>query len=88
MDFTWGARATRGVACDGSESAAEPVMTTLSPKTIKLYLAALSGLTAYLRAQGMPLEPEGIRREHLEAFVLSRLETVKASTVDMEYRHL
>ena len=59
-----------------------------SPKTIKLYLAALSGLTAYLKAQGMPLEPEGIRREHLEAFMLSRLETVKASTVAMEYRHL
>jgi site-specific recombinase XerD len=62
--------------------------TNKSAKTVKLYLSALSGLSAYLRQQGMPLEPEGIRREHLEAFMLARLAVVKPSTVAMEYRHL
>jgi site-specific recombinase XerD len=62
--------------------------TNKSPKTVKLYLSALCGLGAYLRRQGMPLEPEGIRREHLEAFMLARLAVVKPATVAMDYRHL
>ena len=47
-----------------------------SPKTVKVYLAALRVLTA------------SIYREHVEAFLVERMQQVKPATASIEYRAL
>ena len=60
-----------------------------SPNTIKTYLAALERLNAYLEAQGMPTRLPAIRREHLEAFIVSlQAAGQRPATVSLAYRSL
>ena len=59
-----------------------------SAKTLRIYLGALDTLSGYLIGQGMPCQVENVRREHLEAFLVARLERVKPSTASIEYRAL
>ena len=59
-----------------------------SPKTLRCYLASLEDLSAYLEANGMPTQASAVRREHIESFVIARLELVKPSSVLVAYRAL
>ena len=60
-----------------------------SPATIKTYLSALDGLHRYLQAQGMPTGLRAIRREHLEAYLVSLQDAgKKPATVSIAYRSL
>jgi len=61
---------------------------TRSPKTTRIYLAALDGLIRHLEAQGMPLKARSVRREHVESHLGSRRATVKPNTLSMEFRAL
>lgn len=60
--------------------------TNRSRRTVETYVNALAGLTRYLEAEGLPVEVRSIKRVHLESFVASRLATVKASTVSVQFR--
>lgn len=59
-----------------------------SPRTIQTYVESLKLLSAFLTEQGMPIEVEHIRREHLEAFVVDQLARHKPSTASIRYRAL
>jgi site-specific recombinase XerD len=60
-----------------------------SPNTIKTYLAALGGFNAYLKRVGMPTALPSIRREHVEAYIVSLQEERKRpATVSLAYRSL
>jgi site-specific recombinase XerD len=59
-----------------------------SPKTVKTYGEAVTQLTDFLIAQGMPTAVANINREHLEAFVASLLRRSKVSTANNRYRAL
>jgi hypothetical protein len=52
------------------------------PKTIKTYLEGGRQLLDYLRANGMPSEVAKIRREHVEAFIISVAERWKPATAN------
>jgi site-specific recombinase XerD len=60
----------------------------LSPRTQDTYLIALDLFRRYLRAQGMPLDIANIRREHIEAWISSILDTSKPATALNRYRSL
>jgi site-specific recombinase XerD len=60
----------------------------LSPRTIATYGDAVTLLTRYLAASGMPTQPRAITREHVEAFVTSQLERWKPATAHNRYRAL
>lgn len=70
------------------ESFALHLDATRSPKTTRIYLDALDKLVAHLEAQGMPTTARAVRREHLESYLAARRETVKPTTLSMEYRAL
>ena len=60
-----------------------------SPNTIKTYLAALEQLNRFLKRHGMPTALTGVRREHLEAFIVDLQEARKRpATVSLAYRSL
>ena len=59
-----------------------------SPGTVSTYLKALRALDAYLAAAGMPRTIDGIRREHLEAFMSDLLTRVRPATASNRYRAL
>jgi site-specific recombinase XerD len=61
---------------------------TRSEKTSKIYLAALDRLIAHLKAHGMPTGARGVKREHVESFVAARRDTVKPTTLSLEFRAL
>lgn len=61
---------------------------TRSPKTSRIYLAALDGLIRYLGTQGMPTDARAVRREHVESYVAARRATVKPTTQSLEFRAL
>lgn len=42
-----------------------------SPRTIRSYLDSVRALHAFLTAQGMPSDAEGVEAEHLRAFLLA-----------------
>jgi Phage integrase, N-terminal SAM-like domain len=46
----------------------------MSPKTIKTYMEAVTGLDRFLASKGMPRSADAIKREHVEAFVNDLLE--------------
>jgi hypothetical protein len=52
-----------------------------SPKTVRCYMASLDSLSGFLEAQGMPTHATAVRREHIESYVIARMEHVKASSV-------
>ncbi len=59
-----------------------------SPRTIRTYGDSARQLHAFLEAQGMPLALEHVRREHIEAFIITLLERWKSSTANHRYRAL
>jgi site-specific recombinase XerD len=61
---------------------------TRKPKTTRIYMAALDALIAHLAAQGMPTAARSVRREHVESYIARRRETVKATTLSLEFRAL
>lgn len=60
----------------------------LRPRTIELYVAAATRLCEYLARQGMPTDIAHVKREHVEAYMVERLELVSASYSAMDYRSL
>src|SRR5262245_18410247 len=61
---------------------------TRAAKTTRIYLAALDALIAHLERNGMPTGARAIRREHVESYIALRRETVKPTTLSVEYRAL
>jgi site-specific recombinase XerD len=60
-----------------------------SPKTEKIYIGAIDQLGAFLVGHGMPVDPDAIRREHLEAFLVALRERgLAAATVSQTFRAL
>jgi site-specific recombinase XerD len=59
-----------------------------SPQTIKSYLTCANNLLRFLAAQGMPQTASGIAREHIEAFIVDRLENASDATAAKHYRSL
>jgi len=59
-----------------------------APRTIQTYLEALRRFSEYLAAQGMPIDPTLVTREHVEAFVADLLTRHKAATAANRYRAL
>ncbi len=59
-----------------------------SPKTARIYLAALDGLIRHLEANGMPTAARSVRREHVESYFGERRRTVKPATLSLEFRAL
>jgi site-specific recombinase XerD len=56
------------------------------PKTIETYSESVKQLIDYLRQNGMPLDVAGIRREHVESFIVHLRERWKPSTANNRYR--
>lgn len=61
---------------------------TRAPKTTKIYMAALDALIRHLEAHGMPTTARAVRREHVESYIGLRRETVKPTTLSLEFRAL
>lgn len=61
---------------------------TRSEKTARIYLAALDALVRHLEAKGMPTGARAVRREHIESYFAERRETVKPTTLSVEFRAL
>ncbi len=59
-----------------------------SPKTIDTYREAARQFSAFLDEMGMPREPRHIRREHVEAWVVSLLGRWKPATASNRFRAL
>lgn len=59
-----------------------------SPKTSRIYLAALDRLIAHLEAKGMPTGTRAVRREHIESYFAERRGQVAPATLSIEYRAL
>ncbi|MGA3030629.1 MAG: tyrosine-type recombinase/integrase [Candidatus Limnocylindrales bacterium] len=59
-----------------------------SPKTSRIYLAALDHLIAHLEANGMPTGTRAVRREHVESYFARRRGEVAPATLSIEYRAL
>lgn len=59
-----------------------------SDSTQRIYLNALDRLIAHLEANGMPTGARAVRREHVESFIASRRDTVKPTTLSVEFRAL
>jgi site-specific recombinase XerD len=61
---------------------------TRSEKTARIYLAALGALIRHLEAKAMPTGARAVRREHVESYFAERRETVKPTTLSVEFRAL
>ena len=59
-----------------------------SPRTIRSYGDSVRQLHTFFEQQGMPLVREHVRREHVEAFIVSLLARWKSSTANNRYRSL
>jgi site-specific recombinase XerD len=59
-----------------------------SDSTQRIYLAALDRLIGHLEASGMPTAARSVCREHVESFIASRRDTVKPTTLSVEFRAL
>ena len=60
-----------------------------SPRTVATYLEALDQLDAFLTRQGMPRSVSGIRREHIESYLVGLYEAGrKPATVSNRFRAL
>ena len=60
-----------------------------SPATIKTYLDAATRFESFVAERGMPASLEGIRREHVEAFLVSLQEAgSRPATFSLAYRCL
>lgn len=70
------------------ESFALHLDATRAPKTARIYLSALDALIRYLEGHGMPTTARAVRREHVESYIAARRETVKPTTLSVEFRAL
>jgi len=61
---------------------------TRSEKTARIYLAALDALIRHLESKAMPTGARAVRREHVESYFAERRETVKPTTLSVEFRAL
>jgi site-specific recombinase XerD len=61
---------------------------TRSPKTARIYLAALDTLIRHLDSNGMPTTARAVRREHVESYIAARRDAVKPATQSVEFRAL
>ncbi|HEX2041398.1 MAG TPA: tyrosine-type recombinase/integrase [Acidimicrobiales bacterium] len=59
-----------------------------SPRTIRSYVESARLLAAFLAEQGMPTTVEGVRREHVEAFIEDQLARWTPSTAASRYRYV
>src|SRR3981081_4681393 len=59
-----------------------------APRTIMTYLEGATQLADFLAAQGMPTDIVGIRREHVEAFLVDLLSRFTSATANNRYRCL
>ncbi|MGD0861752.1 MAG: tyrosine-type recombinase/integrase [Candidatus Limnocylindrales bacterium] len=59
-----------------------------SPKTSRIYLAALDRLIAHFEANGMPTATRAVRREHVESYFAQRRGEVAPATLSIEFRAL
>jgi integrase/recombinase XerC len=59
-----------------------------SPMTVKSYREAVDQFAAFLAERGLPVEPEEIRRTHVEAFIADQLARWKPATAAVRYRSL
>jgi hypothetical protein len=57
-----------------------------SPRTIHIYMTAVTRFGEFLEATGMPTVAERVRREHIEAFIAELIETRAANTALTYYR--
>jgi site-specific recombinase XerD len=60
----------------------------LSTRTIDGYLRGVSQLIGFLEVRGLPTDADGVRREHVEAFIEDQLDTRASSTARTRYRDL
>ena len=58
------------------------------PKTLETYTGAIEQLDQFLRGQGMPAAINGLRREHVEAFIAHLLEIRSPATANNRFRGL
>ncbi len=58
----------------------------LAPRTVRTYLEGVDRLARFLVEQGMPTDLAGIRREHMEAWIVDILAHGKATTAANRYR--
>lgn len=59
-----------------------------SPKTTRSYTDSAKALCAYLAAQGMPADVEGVDAPHLRAFILSEEKRTSAVSAAVHFRNL
>ncbi|MFH1140879.1 MAG: tyrosine-type recombinase/integrase, partial [Chloroflexota bacterium] len=59
-----------------------------SPRTVVGYFEAVNLFSRFLADRGMPLTVDGIRREHVEAFVVDLLAHWKPATANTRFRSL
>jgi site-specific recombinase XerD len=59
-----------------------------SPKTVRSYTDSVKALCAFLDAQGMPSDVEGVGAEHLRAFLLAEERRTSAVSAAVHFRNL
>ena len=61
---------------------------TRSDRTTRIYLAALDALIRHLEAEGMPTGAQSVKREHVESWIAVQRDTVRPTTLSIEFRAL
>ena len=61
---------------------------TKSPRTVRSYLDSVRALYAFLSAQGMPADVEGVDAEHIRAFLLAEEHRTSAASAAVHFRNL
>lgn len=59
-----------------------------SKRTVSDYVKAAHQLDDFLVEKGMPTDPTALTRDHIESFIVSELDRVKASTAASAYRRI
>lgn len=62
--------------------------TNHAPRTLQTYRCAIRALALHLEGAGHTTEVRAIRKGHIEDFLTTRLRTVKATTVSVQFRAL
>lgn len=60
----------------------------LSPRTIRAYTDDVALLVSFLADKGMPTAVRSIRREHVEAFIVAKLDRTAPASAATRYRSL
>jgi site-specific recombinase XerD len=59
-----------------------------SPRTVRSYLDSVKALHAFLTAQDMPSDVEGVEAEHLRAFLVAEEQRTSAGSAAVHFRNL